>query len=163
MYHKDRFHVPCFAASVHFFRGHRQITDAHDWIVEQQDADHFQLATIVVQKIIVSKKSIIVKKKQKNQALFQKNQALFKKLPFHPKQQHSTTAAFLLSPKGHCRRAHRDEVPASNGRPWGYYRHTAAFVVGVNTVLTFVKQPHRRHTRAMFKRVQFVFVQQQRV
>ena len=127
MYHKDRFHVPCFAASVHFFRGHRQITDAHDWIVEQQDADHFQLAT------------------------------------FHPKQQHSTTAAFLLSPKGHCRRAHRDEVPASNGRPWGYYRDTAAFVVGVNTVLTFVKQPHRRHTRAMFKRVQFVFVQQQRV
>tara|TARA_B110000091_G_scaffold73425_1_gene80901 strand:+ start:572 stop:826 length:255 start_codon:yes stop_codon:yes gene_type:complete len=60
MYHKDRLHVPCFAASVHFFRGHRQITDAHDWIVEQQDADHFQLAT------------------------------------FHPKQQHSTTAAFLL-------------------------------------------------------------------
>jgi hypothetical protein len=42
MYHQDRFHVPCFAASVHFFRGHRQITDAHDWIVEQQDADQFQ-------------------------------------------------------------------------------------------------------------------------
>jgi hypothetical protein len=137
----------------------------------------------------------------------------FQLATFHPKQQHSTTAAFLLSPKGHCRRAHRDEVPASNGRPWGYlkiseieksvsldptrpciqtynqniqiqvritstvnvirasifqivvgtgsyttsttnmyhqhvqdftyYRDTAAFVVGVNTVLTFVKQPHR--------------------
>jgi len=190
----------------------------------------------------------------------------FQLATFHPKQQHSTTAAFLLqiskieksvsidrtrpciytykknkkiqvrintdftylSPKGHCRRAHRDEVPASNGRPWGYlqiseieksvsidptrpciqtynqniqiqvritstvnvirasifqivvgtgsyttsttnmyhqhvqdftyYRDTAAFVVGVNTVLTFVKQPHRLKINHIEKRLVLILL-----